>query len=66
MGRLNDVSDELWDVARTALLNATYEALEDVEHDLSPEDHHGRFVLRSIARRLREGFEASARSADPQ
>lgn len=66
MGRLNDVTDELWDVARAALLNSVHEAIEDVEHDLNPEDHHGQFVLRSVARRLREGFEASARSVDPQ
>ena len=66
MGRLNEVDDELWQVARAALAQAVDEVAEDAERDLHPDDHHGYHVLRSFLSRWRERWEASARSVDPQ
>jgi hypothetical protein len=61
MGRLNDVDDELWDVAINAVSNSLDEAIDDVRADLAEDDEHGHFVLNTLSRGLHDRIQECSR-----
>ncbi len=54
MGRLNDVDDELWEVALSAVGASLSEAIDEVRADLGEDDEHGHFIVNTLSRALND------------
>ncbi len=61
MGRLNEVDDELWDVAVNAVAMSLDEAIDDVRSDLAEDDEHGQFVVNTLSRALHDRIQECRR-----